>query len=177
VAWLASSQSEACLDVAHLATRGYSVVVSSPRSVRFDDEVLQRLDRYVRTHPGASASSVTNLFVDEALRAEEHPGIVFRPGPTGRRAGLVGGPDVWEVIDTLRAVREADSDLVDDALALATAEAMGLSERKVRVAVRYYVAYRSEVDERIAANREAAVEAEAAWQAEQEMLRGGGRAS
>jgi dsDNA-specific endonuclease/ATPase MutS2 len=84
---------------------------------------------------------------------------------------------VWEVIDTLRAVREADSDLVDDALALATAEAMGLSERKVRVAVRYYAAYRSEVDERIAANREAAVEAEAAWQAEQEMLRGGGRAS
>jgi hypothetical protein len=46
-------------------------------------------------------SSVTNLFVDEALRAEEHPGITFRPGPTGRRAGIVGGPDVWEVIDTL----------------------------------------------------------------------------
>ena len=22
----------------------------------------------------------------------EHPGIVFRPGPTGRRAGLVSGP-------------------------------------------------------------------------------------
>lgn len=120
---------------------------------------------------------MTNLFVDEALRAEEHPGIVFRPGPTGRRAGLVAGPDVWEVIDTLRIVREADPELADDALAQATAEAMGLSERKVRVAVRYYAVYRAEVDERIAANREAATAAEAAWRGEQELLRGGGRAS
>ncbi|HEX2301064.1 MAG TPA: hypothetical protein VHH34_21575 [Pseudonocardiaceae bacterium] len=151
--------------------------MSSPRSVRFDDEVLRRLDRYVRSHPGASASSVTNLFVDEALRAEEHPGVVFRPGPTGRRAGLVGGPDVWEVIDTLRTVRSAEPELADEALAQATAEAMGLPERKVRVAVRYYAAYRAEVDDRIAANREAATDAEAAWQAEQNLLRGGGRAS
>jgi hypothetical protein len=151
--------------------------VSLPRSVRFDDEVVRRLDRYVRSHPGMSASSVTNLFVDEALRAEEHPGVMFRPGPTGRRAALVAGPDVWEVIDTLHTVREADPGLADDALVQATAEALGLSERKVRVAVGYYAAYRSEVDDRIAANREAAAEAEAAWQAEQDLLRGGGRVS
>ena len=124
-----------------------------------------------------SASSVTNLFVDEALRAEEHPGIVFRPGPTGRRAGLVGGPDVWEIIDTLRTVREAEPDLADDALAEATAEALGLPMRKVRVAVRYYGAYRAEVDGRIAANREVAEQAEAAWRAEQDLLRGRGHAS
>ena len=124
-----------------------------------------------------SASSVTNLFVDEALRADEHPGIMFRPGPTGRRAGLVAGPDVWEVIDTLHSVRDAEPGLADDALVQATAEALGLPAGKVRVAVRYYAAYRAEVDERIAANREAATEAEAAWQAEHELLRGGGRGS
>ncbi len=151
--------------------------MSSPRSVRFDGNVLRRLDRYVRSHPRSSASSVTNLFVDEALRAEEHPGIVFRPGPTGRRAGVAGGPDVWEVIDTLHTVREADPDLVDDELVQATAEAMGLSVRKVRVAVRYYSSYRSEVVDRIAAHREAARDAEAAWRAEQDLLRGSGRAS
>ncbi|MDQ3886155.1 MAG: hypothetical protein M3308_03865 [Actinomycetota bacterium] len=151
--------------------------MSSPRSVRFDDGVLRRLERYVRSHPGASASSVTNLFVDEALRAEEHPGIVFRPGPTGRRAGLVGGPDVWEVIDTLHTVRATEPELADDALAQATAEAMGLSVRKVRVAVRYYAAYRTEVDERIAAHREVVADAEAAWRAEQDLLHGGDRAS
>jgi hypothetical protein len=104
-------------------------------------------------------------------------GVIFRPGPTGRRAGLVGGPDVWEVIDTLRTVSAAEPELADDALAQATAEALGLPVRKVRVAVRYYGAYRAEVDDRIAANREAAAEAESAWWAEQDLLRGGGRAS
>ncbi len=33
---------------------------------------------------------------------EEHPGIAFRDGPVGRRAALAGGPDVWEVIETLQ---------------------------------------------------------------------------
>ncbi|MGH3902931.1 MAG: hypothetical protein ACRDTE_01835 [Pseudonocardiaceae bacterium] len=76
--------------------------------MQFDEEVLRYLDGYVRSHPGASTSSVANMFVDEGLRAEEHPRITFRAGPTGWRAGLVGGPDVWEVIDTLLIVREAE---------------------------------------------------------------------
>jgi hypothetical protein len=151
--------------------------MSSPRSVRFDDDVIRRLDRYVRSHPGTSASSLANIFVDEALRAEEHPGIVFRPGPTGRRAGLVGGPDVWEVIGALQAVRAEDPDLADESLVAAVAEATGLSPRVVRIAIRYYAAYPAEVEERIAANHEVAQEAEAAWQAEQDLLRAPGRAS
>ncbi len=151
--------------------------MTSPRSVRFDGEVLRRLDGYVRSHSGTSISAVTNLFVDEALRAEEHPGITFRPGPTGRRAGLIGGPDVWEVIDTLLIVREAEPDLADDPLVAATAEATGLPERKVRTAVRYYAAYRENIDDRIAANRAAGQEAEVAWHAEQDLLRGNDRAS
>ena len=68
--------------------------------------MLRRLNRYVRSQPGTSVSSVTNLFVDEALRCEEHPGITFRSGPTGRRAGTVGGPDISEVIDTVLTLRE-----------------------------------------------------------------------
>lgn len=34
---------------------------------------------------------------EEGARRDERPLITFRDGPTGRRAGLVGGPDVWEV--------------------------------------------------------------------------------
>jgi len=143
--------------------------MSSPRSVRFDDDVIRRLDRYVRSHPGTSASSVTNIFVDEALRSEEHPGIMFRPGPTGRR--------VWEVIGALQAVRAQDPGLADESLVEAVADVTGLSPRLVRVAVRYYTAYPDEVEERIAANHEAAREAEAAWQAENELLRAQGQAS
>jgi hypothetical protein len=49
--------------------------------------------------------------------------------------------------------------------------------RNVRVAVRYYAAYREEIDERIAANREAVEDAESAWRAEHEIMRARGRAS
>ena len=145
--------------------------MSVPRSVRFADEVIRRLDRYVRSHPGSSASSVTNLFVDEAIRAEEHPGIMFRPGPTGRRAAVVGGPDVWEVIATLHTVRSAEPDLEGDSLVTAVTEALGQTERKVRVATRYYAAYPDEIDNRISVNNELADEAEAAWLTEQRLLR------
>jgi hypothetical protein len=151
--------------------------MSSPRSVRFDEEVLRRLERYVRSHPGTSSSSVTNVFVDEALRAEEHPGIVFRPGPTGRRAGLARGPDVWEVIGALHAAREEDPGLAGESLAGAVADVTGISPQMVRVAIRYYAAYPAEVDERIRANIETAREAETAWQAEQELLGARDRAS
>jgi hypothetical protein len=41
-----------------------------------------------------SLSSAANRLVDEALRMNEHPGIVFRAGPTGRRAALAAGPGV-----------------------------------------------------------------------------------
>lgn len=30
-------------------------------------------------------------------RGNEHPMVTLRDGPTGRRAELLGGPDVWEV--------------------------------------------------------------------------------
>ena len=151
--------------------------MTSPRSVRFDSEVLRRLNRYVRSQPGTSVSSVTNLFVDEALRCEEHPGITFRSGPTGRRAGLVGGPDIWEVIDTVLTLREHESGLTDDALITATAEAIGLPDRKVRIAIGYYADYRDEIDERIEGNRQATREGENAAKAQQALLRGDFRAS
>ena len=69
--------------------------------------------------------------MDEALRTEEHPGITFRAGPTGRRAGLVGGPDVWEVIDTLLIVRDAEPELADDALIRARLGLRGDEDRSV----------------------------------------------
>lgn len=145
--------------------------MSVPRSVRFDDDVVRRIDRYVRAHPGSSVSSVTNLFVDEALRMADHPGIHFRPGPTGRRAGLVAGPDVWEVVATLESVRGGEPDLDGDELVAAVAEALGLPESRARLAIGYWAAHPGEVDERIRANAEAADEAETRWRAEQRLLR------
>src|SRR5689334_5940031 len=123
--------------------------MSTPRSVRFDELVLARLDRYVREHPGTSSSSVANMFIDESLRAHEHPGIVFRPGPTGRRAALSGGPDVWEVLAALQAIRDETPDLEGERVKIELATVTGLSNEQVAAALRYYAAYPDEVDERV----------------------------
>jgi hypothetical protein len=32
----------------------------------------------------------------------DHPGLVFRDGPTGRRAAIAAGPDVQEVLSAVR---------------------------------------------------------------------------
>lgn len=146
--------------------------MSVPRSVRFDDHVLSRLDGYVRDHPGTSSSSVANMFVDEALRAEEHPGVVFRPGPTGRRAALSGGPDIWEVVGSLLAIREETPDLDGERVAEELVTTTGLGRDQVRIALRYYAAFPEEVDSRVRANRDAADREERLWAAEQALLRG-----
>jgi hypothetical protein len=79
---------------------------------------------------------------------------------------------VWEVIGALQDVRTDDPDIAGESLIGAIAEATGLTSRMVRIAIRYYTAHPDEIDERIAANREAAREAEAAWRAEQNLLHG-----
>jgi hypothetical protein len=57
--------------------------------VRFDVAVAERVASFVAANSGMPQSSAANRLVDEALRMSEHPGIVFRPGPTGRRAGFI----------------------------------------------------------------------------------------
>lgn len=138
--------------------------------MRFNEQVLARLDRYVREHPGTSSSSVANMFIDESLRSYEHPGIVFRAGPTGRRAALSGGPDVWEVIAALSAVRHESPDLDPAALLAQLANVTGLAADQVGVALRYYAAYPSEIDERTATNAEVAEREERLWAAQQKLL-------
>ena len=133
-------------------------------SARWDADVLERLARRSEL-AGTNKSRLAERYIDEGTRMDEHPGIVFRGGPTGRRAALAGGPDVWEVMATLKG-GEARS---EKALA-ATAELLDLTELQVRSAVRYYGAYPEEIDERIARNVEDADAAEAAWRREQAAL-------
>jgi predicted transcriptional regulator len=141
--------------------------MATPRSVRLSDEVLRRLSDLAGRR-GASISSTIERLLDEALRREAHPGITFRDGPSGRRAGLVNGPDVDEVIRILRAVQEErHEDPVPG-----VAEVTSLTESQVRTAVAYYADHSAEIDARIAANERAAEELEAAWRRQQEILAG-----
>ncbi|MGI8900626.1 MAG: hypothetical protein ACR2HA_06805 [Nocardioides sp.] len=120
--------------------------MTTPRSVRFDATVLERLTSYSGRHPGTSVSATAARLVDEGLRMDEHPGVLFRDGPSGRRAVLVGGPDVWEVIREIRSTREADPSLPEPTLLQRVVENSGLSLPQVRTALAYRAAYPDEVD-------------------------------
>jgi hypothetical protein len=89
-----------------------------------------------------------------------HPGIVFRDGPTDRRAALISTPDVWEVISAVWDVRG------DEAEAIEIAESgIGITPYAIRAALRYYEVYREEIDDRVISNRTIAAREEAAWRA------------
>lgn len=103
-------------------------------------------------------SRLAERYIDEGVRMDDHPGIVFRDGPTGRRAGLAAGPDVWEVIGALRSTGLEGDDAIR-----ATAEWSSLSVRQVRDAIGYYSEYPAEIDERIRLHEGEADAAEQRW--------------
>jgi hypothetical protein len=138
--------------------------MSTPRSIRFDPAVEDRLVAYAARHPGVSTSSVAARLVDEGLRMDEHPGVMFRAGPTGRRACLVGGPEVWEVIRAVRSARAAEPDLGEADILELVSENSGVVTRLVRTAVDYWAAYPTEVDALVELASRAEAERLAAWE-------------
>ncbi len=88
----------------------------------------------------------------------EHPGVVFRDGPTGRRAGLVAGPDVFEVIGAVRSARRAEPDLDESALMAMITVNTGVTRRQLQTAVTYWSAYPDDIDSTL--QHAAVVEAE-----------------
>jgi hypothetical protein len=139
--------------------------MTAPLSIRFDEQLLARLRRRAQGSPGSTVSGLAQRLVDEGLRMGEHPGILFKDGPSGRRAALAFGPDVWEVVKVLREIDERGS-----AAVAAAADVLGLPESKVRAAMHYYSAYPDEMDAEVARADAESAAAEAAWQAEQRLL-------
>ena len=129
-----------------------------------DEDILVRLDAESR-RMGRSRSWLAKQLLDEGLRMERHPGIMFRTGPAGRRAGLIGGPDVWEAVRAC-----LGHDVGEAAVRRDIGERTGLTADQVRVALRYYADYSDEVDEWIRRVDEEAERAEADWRRERELL-------
>jgi hypothetical protein len=114
------------------------------------------------SQPGATQRRAGVLI---SLRMADHPGVVFKDGPSGRRAALAFGPDVWEVVKVLHEIDERG-----EAAVAATAEVLALPEAKVRVAMHYYAAYPEEIDAEIAEADRVSGEAERAWRIERRLL-------
>lgn len=126
-----------------------------PRRVKEDLAALSR-----RRH--LEESELARSLLDEALRREKHPGVVFRSTPAGREAAIEGRRVyIWQVIETVRA---SDGN-IDQAAA-----SLGLRPDQVRAAGSYYAEYRREIDSLIALNKEEADRSRRLWEREKRAL-------
>lgn len=133
-------------------------------SLRLPERLHSRLASTARQQ-GTTLTALVERYAREGLATDSHPGIVFMPGPAGRRATLAGGPDIWEVIAALQATSGSEQDRV-----AAVAQQCGLHVRQVGIAIDYAAAHPTEVQERIAANEQALAAAEQDHKARQRLL-------
>jgi uncharacterized protein (DUF433 family) len=120
--------------------------MTTPVSLRLPEATESKVRRLAAIEQRSYADMV-RVLTEEAVRMREFPEIVFVDGPTGRRARLHGGPDVWEIVEpyvlggrTWEVVRDSYPHLPEGAL---------------RAGLRYYEQYPEEIDARIALNRAA----------------------
>jgi hypothetical protein len=140
--------------------------VTAPTSYRLAPQLKERLARQAAAEGSTETALVTRL-LEQGLASIEHPGIVFRPGPSGWRAGLAGGPDVDEVIRVVRSTGEAGEAAVSSA-----ARDLGVDLRWVRIAVDYAAEHRDEVEARLRDNEAAAARVRALAEARAALLSG-----
>jgi hypothetical protein len=136
----------------------------SSQPIRVETKTLRALRRRSE-QTGEPIVRLAQRYIDEGMRSDRHPGVVFRDGPAGRRAVVVGGPDVWEVVAAARSAPERGARLV-----AALAKRLGVAPDRIRVATRYYAEYPDEVDGFIALNEEEAERLEEALDREHRLL-------
>jgi hypothetical protein len=129
------------------------MAASRATSYRLDPTVKGRLESRARAE-GISERALLERLVVEGLDTLRHPGIVYREGPTGRRAALAVGPDVWEVVSALRYTSGGEERRV-----AALAEQFGLHPRHIRTAIDFAAEHKEEIEAQVAANDAAAEEA------------------
>jgi len=130
-------------------------------SIRIDSRTFDRLTSESR-RGHRSRSDLAKTLIDEGLRMEAHPGIVFRSGPAGRRPGLAFGLDIWEIVRGFEGGGEKAIRRISKML--------WLTEEQVRTAFRYYAEYKDEIDAWIQRVDEEAEAGYSAWLKEQELL-------
>lgn len=128
-------------------------MVSRATSYRLDPDVKSRLERQAAAE-GTTERALLERLVSEGLDTVHHPGVVYRDGPTGRRAALAVGSDIWEIASALRFTKGSAEKRV-----AALAEQFDLHPRHIRVAIDFAATHRADIDAQIAANDAAAEQA------------------
>ena len=127
---------------------------------RVRPRTLAHLKRRV-AETGLSQTDLAERYLEEGLRRDEHPLIVFRDGAAGRRPGLTGSRlDVWQVVETVK-----QNGSVEEAAAY-----IELPAEKVQAAMRYYADYTDEIDEWTARAHALAEREQANWRRQQDLV-------
>ncbi len=116
------------------------------KSIRIQEKTIKEIERIAKDS-GKDFSIVTNELLEEAVRMQRCPGIIFSEGTTGRRARIAGtGIEVWEVIATYKGVAK-DFNRLRQAY-------HWLTEQQLKSAAGYYKFYPEEIDRLIKQNEE-----------------------
>jgi hypothetical protein len=123
--------------------------MATSTSYRLGPELKQRLARRAAAE-GVSETALVMRLLQQGLATIEHPGIVYRLGPSGWRAGLAGGPDVDEVVRAVRSVGTFGDQAVSGA-----ADSLGIDPRLVRIAIDYAAEHLDEIEVRLRESEDA----------------------
>jgi hypothetical protein len=138
--------------------------VARPTSFRLSEELLDRLDREAAAAETSTAALVSSMLA-EGIATRRFSGVVYRDGPTGRRAALVGGPDVWEVVRDVRTAKGRGEKRL-----AAVASNSGLTLPQVRLAVDFYTSNPDEIDRRIELDEQEAQRVQALIERREQLL-------
>jgi hypothetical protein len=118
--------------------------MGAPISVRLARSTEERV-RQIAALEHRSYADTIRLLTEEAIKGRDFPEVMFTEGPTGRRATLRNGPDVWEIIEPFllagrdwTALRESFPHL---------------DESTLRSALRYFERFPEEIEARVALNQ------------------------
>ena len=118
----------------------------APLSLRLPNQLANKIQQLAALERRSLADMV-RLLTEEAIKMREFPEIVFTSGPTGRRATLRNGLDVWELLEPyLLAGKDWD---------VLRRSYPDVDEPRLYAALRYYEAYPDEIDTRVALNQRA----------------------
>jgi hypothetical protein len=119
-------------------------VSSTTVATRLSGDLLKEVQRYAR-RGRLGPSEALRRIVDEWVAISRYPALEFRDGPVGRRPGLRGGPDVWEIMALVR-------DIGADVAGLREHLGSHVSVASLEQALAYAAEHRAEIESWIEEN-------------------------
>ena len=121
--------------------------MAASTSFRISDDARARLAARA-AREGVTATALLDQLIIEGTDQLDYPGIVFRGPAHDRRAALVAGPDVWEIVARLQELDGSE----EQRISLLAAES-DLHPRLIRIALDYAAEHSAQIRQRIDRNR------------------------